>query len=117
MQRALGAIVLGLALGACTAMRTIPQPSTHTVLKSVEVGQDVEVITLDGRRFAFEVTGFTETELMGLERGRRYRIAFTQISAIKVEERRILPSLAAAAYLVYVVLPALGALALFALLG
>ena len=83
-----GVLILSLmSFTACTTMRPIEDFSPSQLRQEVEVGDEVEIVATNGKRYELEVTKVEADALYGeADSGKRYKVPFESIQSIRVEK-------------------------------
>jgi hypothetical protein len=80
-MRMLFVLMLLMALGGCKTMQVVPHDDLSALQGQVEPGDEVEVLTTDGRTLAFTVTEVSADALVG----RDVRVQQPDISRLRVK--------------------------------
>lgn len=88
MLRILTVLLCGLSLLGCTSLRVMDQPSPSTIRDQFEVGDQVVIITDQGKRHALRITAMQEDALLGRSQSnQQFKVHYDAISS--VEFRRV----------------------------
>lgn len=97
-------LLLGLIVSlnsACTTMRTVEVPDPQVAVQSIEIGDTVEVVKVDGSKLRFEVTEVEPDALVGtIKRDGRQetvRVPIEEIRIVSIAELDALKTTAATA--------------------
>ncbi len=75
------ALIPMVVLSGCTTM-TVAGSQPHEVVRKVEVGSKVRIITKDGQRHLFKVTQMTSDSISGKE----VQVSYDDIAQVEVKE-------------------------------
>ena len=80
-------IISLLAFVGCTSMRPVKSVSPNAIQTAVEVGDEVEIVTTNGKLFELEVTRISDKAIHGVNsNGKHWKVPFTAVESLKVEE-------------------------------
>lgn len=80
-------LLLGLALAGCTSMRPVGEISPTGIAQAVAPGDQVRIVLRDGRQFDLDVDRVDGESLTGTaDSGRRFRIRYSAVRTIQVED-------------------------------
>jgi hypothetical protein len=84
-----------LAFTGCTTMRLVEERSPESIQQHVARGDDVRIAASDGKVYELHVTQVEAESLTGTAaNGKRYKVHYSGIRALEVEEVSVLGTLA-----------------------
>lgn len=107
------AVLTLLSFTACTTLRTIEDFSPSLLEQRIEPGDRVHVVARNGKEFYLTVSRVDSSALWGqADSGKRYKIPFEAILAVKVAETDVVASAAGTLVTLYAVFVAVATYAL-----